>query len=129
MPHALDALAGKHIAIKNPPHFGSIYYNFRGFFVILQALVDAGYIWTDTGGTWSPIQCTVVQQLKECIEDKSIQFPDDDPLPNNDRDMPYSMGYDAFPLADIPHEALQQEGSQRSNDGHKLLHFHGQVHG
>ena len=104
VPHALCALDGKHIAIRKPPNSGSAYYNYKGFFsVVLLALVDANYrfIWIDTGeeGHQSDEQLFGASDLKECIEDGTINFPDSDPLPNDDRDTPYFiLGDDAFSL-------------------------------
>ncbi len=104
IPHALGALAGKHIAIRKSHNSGSVFYNYKGFFsVVLLALVDAEYkcIWIDTGGEGheSDSQLFGVSELKECIEDNTINFPDSDPLPNDVRDRPYhTLGNDAFPL-------------------------------
>jgi hypothetical protein len=104
VPHALGALDGKHIRIKKPPRSGSVYFNYKGYFsVVLLALVDADYkfLWIDTGGEGhqSDGQLFGLSNLKQCIDDSSINFPDDEPLPNDDQDMPYFiLGDDAFAL-------------------------------
>ncbi|XP_046559290.1 protein ALP1-like [Haliotis rubra] len=104
VPHALGALDGKHIAIRKPHNSGSVFFNYKGFSpVVLLALVDADYkfIWIDTGGEGhqSDAQLFGASELKECIDDNTINFPDSDPLPNDDRDTPYYiLGDDAFPL-------------------------------
>ena len=102
--HALGALDGKHIAIRNPPKGGSVYYNYKGYFsIILMALVDADYkfIWVDVGANGSASDGSVfnASELKEACESGDIGFPDPEPLPNDDKDMPYFIiGDDAFPL-------------------------------
>ena len=104
IPHALAALDGKHVAIKKPPASGSLYHNYKGFFsIVLLALVDAYYkfLWIDCGGMghMSDAQIFNASELRECIEDGSIGFPDADPMVNDDRDMPYFLlGDDAFAL-------------------------------
>lgn len=103
-PHALGALDGKHIAIRKPQSSGSYYYNYKHFFsIILMALVDADYkfMWVDIGanGACSDSQVFNISELKTQIDDEMIGFPEPDPLPNDDKDMPYFMiGDDAFPL-------------------------------
>ena len=105
VPHALWALDGKHIAIRRKQHnSSSVFYNYKGFFsVALLALVGADYkfIWIDTGeeGHQSDGQLFGASELKECIDCNTINFPDSDPLPNDDRDTPYYiLRDDAFPL-------------------------------
>lgn len=54
--------------------------------------------------------------LKEFINDKSIFFPNDVLLSNDDRDTPYFiMGNDAFSLT--TYEALGKEGPEQRDDG------------
>ena len=104
VPHALGALDGKHIAIKKPPNTGSTYFNYKGFFsVVLMALVDADYkfLYTDVGGVGhqSDAQIFNASELRDAIEDGSLDLPDPAPMPNDDQDMPYFLlGDDAFAL-------------------------------
>jgi len=103
-PHALGALDGKHIAIRCPKNSGSLYYNYKKFYsIVLMALVDADYkfIWVEAGahGSSSDAQLFQASELREAIESGDIGFPAPDPLPHDDRDMPYFIiGDDAFPL-------------------------------
>ena len=102
--HALGAIDGKHIAMKAPKNSGSMYYNYKGSFsIILLALVDADYkfLWVDVGanGSASDAQLFNSCELKEAIERGDINFPDPNPLPIDDQDMPYFLvGDDAFAL-------------------------------
>ena len=106
IPHACGAIDGKHVAIKKPAHSGSLFYNYKGFFsVVLMGLVDANYrfLWMDIGGdgAMSDGQIYNDSELKECLEDGSVNFPAPDPLPHQDqnRPMPYFLlGDDAFAL-------------------------------
>ena len=102
--HCLGALDGKHIKMRCPKGGGSLYYNYKGFHsVILMALVDADYkfLWVDVGsnGCAGDAQVFNCGQLREAIETESLNFPPPEPLPNDDKDMPYFIiGDDAFAL-------------------------------
>lgn len=102
--HALGALDGKHVAIQKPPKSGSDYYNYKGFFsIVLLALVDADYrfLWVQVGdpGACSDAQLYNGCQLKRKLDDNTLAVPPDEPLPNDDRPMPYFLiGDNAFAL-------------------------------
>lgn len=102
--HCVGALDGKHIAMRCPANGGSTYYNYKGFHsIILMALVDAEYkfTWVDVGreGSAGDAQVFNNSELKECIENNTIGFPAPDPLPGDDRPMPYYIvADDAFAL-------------------------------
>ena len=103
LPHACGALDGKHIAMRKPAKSGSLYRNYKKFSIVLLALVDADYkfIWADVGGVGhqSDAQLYNDSELKECLEDGTLDLPADSPLANDDQDMPYYfIGDDAFAL-------------------------------
>ena len=58
-----------------------------------MALVDADYkfIWVVIGGMGlaSDAQIYNTSELKECVEECSLGFPDPEPLPNDNLDVPY----------------------------------------
>ncbi|KAK6190705.1 hypothetical protein SNE40_002508 [Patella caerulea] len=68
-----------------------------------MGLVDADYsfLWIDVGrnGYMSGAMIFNDSELKECLADESIGFPQPSPLPNDDRNMPYFiLADDAFGL-------------------------------
>ena len=96
-----------HVRIKKPAKSGSMYYNYKGYFsLILLAIVDADYtdykfIWCNTGVPGSASDAGVFNgsRLRTSIEEGRITFPDPEPLPSDDNDMPYFfIGDDAFAL-------------------------------
>ena len=103
-PHALGALDGKHVGIRQPRGGGSVYYNYKGFHsIILMALVDADYkfLWVDVGTAGSTSDCAIfnLSELKEMFEADTIGVPAPDPLTHDDQPTPYFLiGDDAFPL-------------------------------
>ena len=102
--HCCGAVDGKHIEIKKPNSSSSIYFNYKGFFsIILFAVVDAHYkfIWCNTGASGSASDGGVFKSsgLHQALESNALRLPDPEPLPGDDRPMPYFMiGDDAFPL-------------------------------
>lgn len=103
-PHACGAIDGKHIAITKPGKTGSLYYNFKGFFsIVMLAVVDANYkfIWADVGAPGSSSDAGIFNRsrLEPALRLGTLGLPLPEPLPNDDRDMPFFMiGDDAFPL-------------------------------
>ena len=68
----------------------------------MLAQVDAKYrfLWADVGsnGCCFDVQIFNACQLRQSVMDGTISFPDADPLPGDDRDMPYFiMADDAVP--------------------------------
>uniref|UniRef100_A0A672GT12 DDE Tnp4 domain-containing protein n=1 Tax=Salarias fasciatus TaxID=181472 RepID=A0A672GT12_SALFA len=88
--NCLGAVDGKHIAMKKPPNAGSYYYNYKGFNSIVLMAVDVG---ASGGGTWS--NCS----LHGAVEENRAAVPQPEPLPNDDKLVPYHfVGDDAFAL-------------------------------
>ena len=58
-----------------------------------MALVDADYksIWAVIGGMGSASHAQIynASELKDCVEECSLCFPDPEPLPNDNLDVPY----------------------------------------
>ena len=104
VPHALEALDGKHAALKKPKNSGALYHNYKGLFSIATlALVDGQYKfrWADVGtaGSCSDAQIFNICHLKRKIDDGSIGFPDPAPITQGGRDVPYFiLEDDAFAL-------------------------------
>ena len=104
LPHCCGAIDGKHIAIRKPNKSGTLYHNYKGFFsVVLLAVVDADYkiLWADVGGVGhqSDAQIFNASDLSRCLQYNTLNLPEDEPLPGDDRPFPYFfVGDDAFAL-------------------------------
>jgi hypothetical protein len=116
-PHTCGAIDGKHIAIKKPKNSGSLYFNYKGFFsIVMLAVVDSDYkfIWVDIGsrGASSDAQIYNNSELKECMEDNSICFPDPEILPNDSTTkIPFFLvGDDAFALKENMMKPFSRRG-------------------
>jgi hypothetical protein len=116
-PHTCGAIDGKHIAIKKPNNSGSLYFNYKGFFsIVILAVVDADYkfLWVDIGsrGASSDAQIYNNSELKECVEDNSICFPDPDILPNDTgkKMLYFLVGDDAFALKETMMKPFSRRG-------------------
>lgn len=102
--HVLGALDGKHVRIKAPANCGSTYFNYKAYnSIVLFALVDGDYKfrWVQVGapGASSDAQLWNRSTLKEAITQDAIGIPPPEPLPGDDRDMPYFIiGDNAFAL-------------------------------
>uniref|UniRef100_UPI00358E636F putative nuclease HARBI1 n=1 Tax=Myxine glutinosa TaxID=7769 RepID=UPI00358E636F len=102
--HACGALDGKHIAIKAPKKSGTLFYNYKGFFsIVLLGLVGSEYkfLWVDIGSNGSSSESGIFNgsALKASLETGDIRFLPAEPLPNDNRDVPYFfIGDDAFAL-------------------------------
>ncbi len=102
--HACGAIDGKHVAIKKPYLSGSEFFNYKGFCsIVLLGVVDAEYkfLWTSVGsnGSASDAGIFIESSLRPTLESNTIGLPLAEPLPQDDRNIPFFiLGDDAFPL-------------------------------
>lgn len=103
-PHCCGAIDGKHIAIQKPAKSGSLYYNFKGFFsIVMLCIVDANYkfLWANVGANGASSDAGIFNRsrLEPALRLGTLGLPPLEPIPNDDRDIPYFLiGDDAFPL-------------------------------
>ena len=106
LPHAIGAIDGKHIRIKNPKLAGSVYFNHKRYFsIVLLAMVDADYkfLFTDVGAVGSESDAGIFahSKLNELFENSQANLPLPEPLPGDPQGMPieyFMVGDDAFAL-------------------------------
>ncbi|KAL8594576.1 hypothetical protein ACOMHN_002131 [Nucella lapillus] len=125
--HCIGALDGKHIAIRQPPRSGSVYYNYKGFFSVpMLALVDADYtfLWLDVGGQGHMSDSQIFRncELYEHLLGGTLHLPPATPLTQEEgdnREVPYFIVADeAFAL-----ETYIMKPYARRNMGHQELVF------
>ena len=106
-PHCIGALDGKHVAIKNPRHSGSQYFNYERFYSIpFMTLVDANYriLWIHIGarGCHGDAQIWLESDLRAALESDTLGQPPPSPLtdhPDDNIRVPYYiLGDNAFAL-------------------------------
>ena len=101
-PHVIGAIDGKHVAIRKPMNSGSFYYNYKGFFsIVVLAVVDADYkfLYCDIGANGAGSDAGIFNdtELKDYLETNQVGLPLPEPLPGDDKPMPYFLvGDDAF---------------------------------
>ena len=100
----MEALDGKHVAVKKPKDGGSLYFNYKKLHsIVLMALSDAKYrfLFIDVGaeggagdgGTWQ--KCN----LARAITYNRAGLPEDTNLPNDNEPIPFHIvADDAFAL-------------------------------
>ena len=91
------------MAIRCPKNGGSLYFNCKGFHsIIFLALVDAKYkfLWVDVGTNGSSSDAQIFNDCDFSLRHYcTLDVPDAEPLPGDDRDMPYFLiGDDTFSL-------------------------------
>lgn len=104
-PNCIGALDGKHIIrTKQPPHSGSMYYNYKNYFsTVLFAMCDANYCFTyvEVGSYGKSSDAGIFKNstLFQKLCDSSLDIPTARSFENSDETYPYVMvGDEAFPL-------------------------------
>lgn len=122
-PHCLGAVDGRHMRIKCPANSGSLCFNYKHFYsIVLQAHVDAHqkFITIDVGGFGKQSDGGTFRASKlfKCLEEKLLQIPHEDYLPNSDMKLPYFLvGDGAYPLSSYlmkPYRGLNLSQSQEN---------------
>ena len=102
--NCVGALDGKHVPMKKPVGGGSLYFNYKKFHsLILMALADAQlrFLYVDIGaeGGAGDAGCFVRTTLHDAINNGRIGFPEPEPLPQREDNIPYHIvGDDAFAM-------------------------------
>jgi hypothetical protein len=104
-PNCVASIDGKHVRIKCPKLSGSRYFNYKGFSVILQGLVDARYnfLSVDVGAFGRQSDSGVLSQsnLYQHLESGSFPFPQPKQIPQTTTKLPYVIfGDQGYPLRD-----------------------------
>ena len=104
MLHTIGCIDGKHIRIECPKLIGTLYYNYKGFSMVLLAICDANYCFTlfELGQYGSNNESGVLanSQMGQMFEDDLLNVPPDTKLQKDDQhDCPYFLlGNEIFPL-------------------------------
>lgn len=105
-PNCIGCVDGKHIRIKKPVKFGSMYYNYKNFFSIdFLAVVDANYkfITINVGSYGKDSDAGVFEHcpFRHAIESGQLSLPEESTLPRSTITAPYVfLGDEAFPLTE-----------------------------
>jgi hypothetical protein len=102
--HCCGCIDGKHVRIQAPPHSGSLYYNYKGFYsIIMLAVVDANYkfMYVDVGANGADSDAGIFREcgLYHALEQNKADLPPSEALPGGVTDVPYFLvGDDAFAI-------------------------------
>ncbi|KAL7297099.1 hypothetical protein TKK_0009522 [Trichogramma kaykai] len=103
-PHIVGAIDGRHVRIKKPANSGSLFYNYKRFFsIVQQSVVDANYkyLMVDVAlyGSQSDGAIFNTSKFKEKLDTGKITLPDERELPESDIVAPFFfVGDGAYPL-------------------------------
>lgn len=120
--HCCGCIDGKHVRIQAPPHSGSQFYNYKGFYsVIMLAVVDANYkfMYVDVGAFGADSDAGIFKEcgLYRALDNDFAGLPPSEPLPDGDTNIPYFLvGDDAFGLRSWmmkPHSKRELTSGQR----------------
>jgi hypothetical protein len=115
-PNCLGALDGKHVAIKKPPHSGSLYYNYKNFFsIVMLAVVSSNYefiiVDVGTNGRVSDGGVLANSKFGQLLNKNSLQTPQPERLPNSEKTLPFvSVADDAFAMSENLLKPYSQTG-------------------
>ena len=103
--NCVASIDGKHVCIKCPKLSGSRYFNYKGFSVILQGLVDARckFLSVDVGAFGRQSDSGVFSQsnLHQHLESGSFPFPQPKQIPGTTTKLPYViLGDQGYHLKD-----------------------------
>lgn len=102
--HCVGAIDGKHVRIVKPKKSGGEYFNYKHFHsIIMMALVDSNYqsLWCSVGDKGKCGDAGIFNRstLKAGLEQGTLGLPPPEPLPYDNRNVPYFIvGDEAFPL-------------------------------
>ena len=112
--NCIGAMDCKHVLIRPPPNSGSYYFNYKhSFSVVLLAIVDANYKYTDIGCNDRISDGGVFKNcsLYHALEHKTLKIPKESTLPGSNQAFPFVLvADDTFPLKDYIMKPYSQHG-------------------
>ena len=106
MPHCLGAIDGKHIAMRQLKHSGSLWHNNKGFFrLVLLAICDARYCFSfvdvDEYGRNNNSGIFLNSGMEDLFHQGNLNVPPRSKISGSDYELSYFLvGGEIFPLED-----------------------------
>ena len=106
MPHCLAAIDGRHIAVRQPKHSGSLWHNYKGFFsLVLLAICGAQYCFSfvDVGEHRSNNNSGIFlnSEMGDLFRQGNLNIPPRIKNSGSDYELSYFLvGDEIFPLQD-----------------------------